>query len=240
MLTQSTDRPHRQFHAKQVPFSLWRLTDEEYEQLRSQSFPIQFNELSILWLRGDCNSSDALTLPKVLLLLEAEFGLSSRSLDTWKQTFCFPFLMVIAKPIGSFHYLFNIADYRGGLEFRLYRVVDDAKYTDRALEVFHSPLADELTETEIIYVIAYLWGYLEGRAKVLCDHTAEIEPFFRHVDSNHVIYGYWNGNFVEEVIEDPDEYQKKIELLKQQYGKPVVYETEKINDIQRKIQSITE
>jgi hypothetical protein len=218
----ASTRFHQRFAAKQFPFSLWRLSDAEYDQLRSQSFQISIDGLWLLHLALDRCGPNELNLPKALLVLEAEFGRSSTALDDWKQTFSFPFLLAITKPSGTFYHLLKIADYRGNLEFCLYRIVDDLKYDNERLDVLHQPIADEFSGDEIKYVISYLWGFLEGYASQFCKW--EIKPFFRHVDSNHVIYGYWDGKFVDEEIDDLEEYQQMVQTLEARYGEPALSE----------------
>jgi hypothetical protein len=74
----ASTRLHRRFNAKQFPFSLWRLSDDEYRQLRLRSFPIKVDGFFVLKLAlAQRNTPDELTLPKVLLVLEDEFGRSS-------------------------------------------------------------------------------------------------------------------------------------------------------------------
>jgi hypothetical protein len=234
-------RSHRRCNAQQFPFELWRLSDAEYRQLRLQSFPLRIDGM-ILWrlARDQRHRPDRLNLAKVLLILEAEFGKSSTDLDDWKQTFSFPLLLAISKPQGMFYHLLRIEDYRGGLEFRFYRIVDDVKYSDESLDVYHEPLADEFSTDEIAYVISYLWGFLEGRASRFGTPDAEIKPFFRHVDASHIIYGYWDGQFVETVIEDLAEYQQQVQTLEAQYGEPALSETAKVDRIRAMIQEIVQ
>jgi hypothetical protein len=232
----ASTRFHHQFAAESVPFSLWRLRDAEYDQLRSQSFRIEIDGWWLLKLALDRRGPDELNLPKALLVMEAEFGHSSTYLDDYKQTFSFPFLLAITKPSGTFYHLLTIADYKGGLEFWLYRIVDDLKYSDERLDRSHQPIAAEFSADEIKYVISYLWGFLEGYASQL--GKRKIQPFFRHVDSSHVIYGYWDGEFVEEEIDDSEEYQQMVRTLRTKYGKPAISETEKVNCAQAMIQAI--
>jgi hypothetical protein len=232
----ASTRCHHQFAAEQVPFSLWRLSDGEYQQLRSQSFRIQIDGMWLLRLALDRRGPDELNLPKALLVLEAEFGRSSTYLDDWKQTFSFPFLLAITKPSGTFYHLLTIADYKGSLEFWLYRIVDDLRYSEECLDRSHQPIVDEFSADEIKYVIRYLWGFLEGYASQRCQR--EITPFFRHVDSSHVIYGYWDGKFVEEEIDDLEEYQQMVQTLTAKYGRPEIPATEKVNDTRALIQAI--
>lgn len=234
----ASTRFHHQFAAEQVPFSLWRLSDAEYQQLRSQSFRIQLDGMWLLRLALDRHGPDELNLPKTLLVLEAKFGRSSTYLDDWKQTFSFPFLLAITKPSETFYHLLTIADYRGALEFWLYRIGDDLKYSQERLDISHQPIANEFSDDEIKYVISYLWGFLEGYASQRCQ--GEIKPFFRHVDSNHVIYGYWDGKFVEEQIDDLEEYEQMVRTLKATYGEPVISETEKVTCIREMIQAIAQ
>lgn len=235
-------RPYHQFKAKRFPFSLWRLSNQEYFQLRSRSFAIGYNDLFVLRLSLEAeNSPDKLNLPKALLLLERDFGQSSTNLDSWKQTFSFPFLLALDKPNGTFHYVLKIEDYRGHLEFNLYRVVDDLKYVGENLEIYHLPIENEFSEDEIGYVISYLWGFLEGRSTQFSKLKSEIKPFFRHVDSNHLIYGYWNGKFVEEVIDDSGAYEMIVETLLEKYGEVEIFDTsdtEQVSRIQAIIQTI--
>lgn len=230
-------RPHHRFNAKQFPFSLWRLSDREYLQLRSQSFPIRYKDFFLLRLSlKQENSPDELNLPKALLVLEQEFGQSSTHLDSWKQTFSFPFLLALDKPTGTFRYVLKIEDYRGGLEFNLYRVVDDFKYVGE-LQAYHLPIGDEFSEDEIEYVITYLWGFLEERS-IRSRLECEIKPFFRHVDASHIIYGYWEGKFVEEVIDDSEEYETMVQKLLERYSEAEISDAEQVSRIQAIIQTI--
>jgi hypothetical protein len=229
--------PYHQFDAEKFTFKLWRLNDSEYRQLRLRSFPIQINPFLLLDMsleKRRRDQSDTLNLPKSLLVLEENFGPSSTSIDTWKQTFSFTFLMAIEKSIGIFHYLFKIEDYRGALEFKFCRIINDLKYTDKSVEVYHSPIDDELSSDEMAYIIRYLWGYLQGYSRYL----SEITPFFRHIDSNHIIYGYWDGKFVERVIENSTKYEKIVRSLEERFKRPELSEIDNIAQIQNLIQAI--
>jgi hypothetical protein len=238
---QSLLRHQHQFDAKQFPFSLYRLSDEEYAQLQDRSFPIRINGLFLLKLAFDrLDSPDRLTLPKALLGLEDMFGNSSSYLDRSKQAFSFPLLLAISKPSGTFYHLLRITDRRGSIDFDLYRIIDDLKYTDKDIMLSSEPIIDELSQPEIEYIIIYLWRFLEGFSHHIHQRYPEIEPFFRHIDSNHIIYGYWDGKFVEEEIEDSDEYDRVVEELEARYGRPETPDTEKVARIQTLIQMIAQ
>jgi hypothetical protein len=110
----TSTRLHRRFNAKQFPFSLWRLSDDEYRQLRLQSFPIKVNGFFLLKLAlAERNTDSELTLSKILLMLEDEFGRSSTYIDSYKQTFAFPFLLAIEKADERLYHLLKLEDYRG-------------------------------------------------------------------------------------------------------------------------------
>jgi hypothetical protein len=238
---QSLLRHQHQFDAKQFPFSLYRLSDAEYSQLLDRSFPIRINRLFLLKLVFDrLDNPDRLTLPKALLGLEDMFGASSSYLDRAKQAFSFPLLLAIVKPSGTFYHLLQITDRRGSVDFDLYRIIDDIKYADRDLMLSSEPITDELSQLEIEYIIIYLWGFLEGFSHHIHQRYPKIEPFFRQIDSNHIIYGYWDGKFVEEEIEDNDEYDRIVGELEARYGRPETPDTEKVASIQALIQTIAQ
>jgi hypothetical protein len=236
----NSPRPHRQFNATQFTFELWRLNDAEYQQLRSRSFSIRYNSLFMLSLGSmDRGKPDELMLPKVLLVMEEEFGKSSKYMDDWKQTFSFPFLLAIHKPSGTFYYLLRIEDYRGGLEFNLCRIVDEHKYVGLDLRVTHLPIEDEFSNAEIEYLVSYLWGFLQANSRYLHVLQPEIKPFFRHVVASHVLYGYWDGKFVEEVIENETKYLRAVKKLEAKYGEPEISEAEKVDRTKQMILAIT-
>lgn len=233
-------RPHRQFNATRFTFELWRLNDVDYKQLRSRSYSIRYNPLFMLSLASmDRGKPDELILPKVLLVMEEEFGKSSKYIDDWKQTFSFPFLLAIHKPNGIFYYLLRIEDFLGGLEFNLCRVVDELKYVGLDLQVSHLPIEDELSNSEIEYLVSYLWGYLQARSQFLHILQPDIKPFFRHVGASHVLYGYWDGKFVEEVIKNETKYLRAVKKLEAKYGEPEISEAEKVDQTKQMILAIT-
>jgi hypothetical protein len=235
----NSPRLHHRFASKQLPFELWRLSDEEYRQLRSRSLPIKFDSFLLLHLalsqRGNPNK---LTLPKALLVLEKNFGQSSNYIDTWKQSFSFPFLLTIEKSNDVFHHLLRIEDYRGGIQFELYRIVDDLKHVGKNINICHQPIEDEFSLPDIEYVFSYLWGYLEGLASHLHLLQPEIQPFFRKIDSNNVVYGYWDGQFVEKSFENRKKYERLVQELQAKYSKPKTSEADQVKNIQNIIQSI--
>ena len=238
---------HHQFDTERFPFWLARLSDEEYRQFRLQSFPIRLDTLFLLDLTLKAqarrravpqNNLTELNLPKALLVLEREFGLSSIDFDNYQQTFCFPFLLGVENPDSTFYYLLKIENYRGGIEFYFYRIIDKIEYANIDLNFYHQPIDDEFSSVEIEYVIRHLWGFLAELATHLGTDGNEVNPFFRHIDVDRIVYGYWDGEFIDKQIDDSAEYHQTVEALTNKYGKPGISDIEKIYNIQMMIQSI--
>jgi hypothetical protein len=73
---------HIQFQRSETEFSLWRLTDGEYQQLRQNSLPIKEDGMFLLRLMlYERSEPEQLTLPKALITLEHLFGHSSDWFD---------------------------------------------------------------------------------------------------------------------------------------------------------------
>lgn len=213
-------RPKRRFETSELYFHLLRLQDEEYCELRGRSFPIKYNEV-FLWflMRKELSNPYSLDLPKLLVLFEEDFGRSSKFFDTWKQSFSFPFLLETQKSIGSTYYLLQVADYRGNAEFKIYRIIDDVKYLDEDREVHHEPISDEFSQSEIEHIIAYLWGFYEGYAESYLKSEPHIFPFFKHVSSNNLVYGFWDGQFFENIFESCEDCLELVAQLERKLSK---------------------
>jgi hypothetical protein len=78
----------RSFALDKEPYHLWRLSEDEYRDLRQSSLPIKIKGFLLwkLWL-SEQNDPERLSLPQALLSLEALFGKSSDFLDIWKCSF---------------------------------------------------------------------------------------------------------------------------------------------------------
>lgn len=44
--------------------------------------------------------------------------------------------------------MLKIADYRGGIEFSLYRVIDDIKYIEKEPDHYYEPISEERSESD--------------------------------------------------------------------------------------------
>jgi hypothetical protein len=216
-------RNHHRFEPEWFAFNLWRLTDEEYRQLQSHSWLISVDNMFLTWWqRKRWNKGQHWPLPKDLVVLEKNFGFSSDVFDREKQSFSFPLLLSIEKEQQKLYYLLRIADIDAGLGFSLNKVLTNGYQTKSHVQYFHEPIAEEFSQTEIEYLILYLCEYLEKQASILLPETIGLEPFFRHIDRSQVIYGYWDGQFVEQYIENRDIYKQMVMELKKRFREEVV------------------
>jgi hypothetical protein len=200
----------------ETQFHLWRLTEDEFRQLRSNSLPIKDDGMFLLQLMlSERDNPERLTLPKALLTLEHLFGKASDWIDEWKSSFSFPLLLLLNKPVGRFLYLLRIEDYRGSVEFRLYRILENGA-DGYDINTYREPFELEFSREQINQFICYLYGYLAGVARIVCNQ--QIQPFIRLIRASHILYGYRDGEFFEEQIDSPEEYEAAIQAFDEVYG----------------------
>ena len=213
------DRPKRHFATEKIDFSIFRLRDNEYLELRARSFPIKYNNLFLLLMIDRKEDElDSLNLPKLLLLLEIEFGRSSSQYDSWKQSFSFPFILQVQKLNKMLSYLLKIEDYRASIEFRFYRIIDDIRYIDKNPDLVHDPISQDLSESEIKYIVCYIWGFYHGYIKSYLSSDPHITPFFRYIQSSNLVYGYWEDQFIEIGFDNEQDCTKLVAELEEKYG----------------------
>lgn len=229
-----TIRYHITLSRSKIQFDLWRLTDEEYRRLRQNSLPIK-EDLMFLWQLAlqEHQDPNLLTLPKAFTTLEKLFGKTSDWFDNWKGSFSFPLLLAVKKPQENFFYLFRIYDHRGNLSFPLYRILEngvDGYKTD----IYREPFELEFSREEINQFISYFYGYLTGYSEEISQ--LQLDPFLKRIDSNHIFYGYRDGEFFEEQIDSEDDYQQAIEVFEQNYHS--IKEERQSREIQSLLQTI--
>jgi hypothetical protein len=230
-----TAQKHRSLELAEKRYCFWRLSEDEYEQLRQNSLPIKIDGFLLLdlWLAERYNP-ERLTLPKALITLEYLFGKSSDWFDTWKGSFSFPLLLRLTKPDGQFVYLFRIEDVRGTLEFRLYRFLESG--TDGYdISVYQQPLETEFSREEIHRFICYLYGYLVGLAEGVS--LLPQQPFLKQVNSQRLLYGYDKGDFFEWQIDSEAEYQAAIEQFEQKH--PSLHHVQQVESLRSLVEVIT-
>ena len=216
----SSKADRRQLHLRRdktdIQYHLWRLTEEEYRQLRSNSLPIKRDGgFFIQFMLSEHGNPDRLTLPKAFLSLESSFGKTSDWFDDWKGSFYFPLLLAVKKPVGQLFYLMSIYDHRGCLEYLLYHILENG-IEGHDVDIYHQPFEHEFSREEINEFIVYLYGYLVGVTEILV--KLPIQSFLKHIDSNHILYGYRDGDFFEEEIKLEEEYKAAIQAFEETHG----------------------
>lgn len=117
------NRKHINLKRRETKFHLWRITEEEYRDLRGNSLPIKEDGFFLIELSlSERHNPDRLTLPKAFLTLEYLFGKTSDFFDDWKGSFTFPLLLLVQKSKAQFFYMLRIYDHRGTIYYPLYRI----------------------------------------------------------------------------------------------------------------------
>ncbi len=200
------------------PYELYRLNDDEYYHLIENSIPIKNSVLTVLSAeRYFQYQNKNLNLAKEYILLTHIAGESSKFYDDWKGTFCFPFLMKIKKKERELNnYLFIISDWRGSLEFRFKRLIGENEvYEGIERAIVREPFEDEFSGEEIEYFENYFYGFLVGYFSTI--EKRQHQNFFKHIDSNFILYGYTDGEYWEKHYEEYDYYCQRREELKLEY-----------------------
>lgn len=169
----------------EVPCNITRIDDLQYYRLRNVAVPI-----SIDYLVFDRRKEKEFTFSRLHAVLNILFGESSMSLDDWKQSFKYSFLIEFKKDDVEYHYLLNIYNARGSLEFAFYKITDD---TSLEKGIYHQSF-NELTRREMAQIVNRLMYFLlviiriiEGRSQT---SPTIIKPFIEKVESNLIVYGY--------------------------------------------------
>lgn len=229
------ERYYLEFKQGEIQFHLWRLAEEEYRQFRDHSLPLKEDRMFMIQLMlSERYNPDRLSLPKVFLTLEHLFGKTSDWFDKWKCSFSFPLLLVLKKSAGQFYYLLRVEDYRGSLEFRLYRFLENG-VDGYDVNIYREPFELEFSREEINQFICYLYGYLIGAAKVIC--VLPLRPFLKCIDSNHILYGYRDGKLFEEQIDSEEDYEAAIRTFEKNYETPLT--EERVKDLRSLLHKVT-
>ncbi|NJK52140.1 MAG: hypothetical protein HC936_03690 [Leptolyngbyaceae cyanobacterium SU_3_3] len=230
----SQTRDHITFSQGDNQFDLWRLGDQEFQQLRQHSLPIQEDSGFMLQMAvSEHYNPDRLSLPQAFLTLEELFGETSSWFDEWKGSFSFPLLLVLTKNQRQFFYLLRILDHRGSLCFPLYRVLEQGA-EDYDINVYRSPFELEFSGEEINKFTCYLYGYLRGASEWAS--KLPFSSFLKQVDSNLILYGGRDGELFEEHFESDTAYRQAIEEFKQTYDTEVkTRESEEIQSLLRRV-----
>jgi hypothetical protein len=202
------------FELDGVRCQLVRLSDRRYRELRARSIPIQEDDSYLLRFMFQLeNQGKLLQLGQVYAALRELFGESSECFDDWKGSFCFPFSLSIRRASGTFHYLFDIHDWKAWVEFGFRKVIEgDLAGIDRS--VIRQPFADEFSKDVMNRFVSYVYGYLRGYCKTAFREQGP-EPFLRQVPAKQGLYGYCNGRFFEQDYPSDGEYEEAREAYRQ-------------------------
>ncbi len=200
-------------------YQLYHLDEQQYSCLNEQSFCIKEDAPHIWDIENYLERQRKdLNLAQLNITLSEITGGSCQLYDDWKGSFCFPFALSISyqeKVLNN--YLIILSDWRGHLEFRLKRLIADEErehYSGIERHVIREPFKDEFSRTEINEFIRCLLTYLVGYFQGIKDKSHPV--FFKHIDSNSILYGYNGKDYWEKHYEDSDEYHRELEQLKQQ------------------------
>lgn len=194
-----------------ISIRLERLTDNAYFELHRRSLAIHedlgFYLFSPMW-----RSLERLSFGQVYVALKALTGASGKWYDDWKGSFSFPFKLDVTKGNCTFNYLLNIRNFRSHIEFSLRKVVDarDPRLKDHLL---HQPFADEFSQDEINSFIAYFYSFLTGYLEVRLP-VMKVDPFVQKAQSNHILFGYYDGQFFEQEIDSSEEFNAEFKYYR--------------------------
>jgi hypothetical protein len=220
--------------------NLWRIRDGEFKEIWPRSFPISINGSIVFDLMAwEAGKKNELTLPKIFISLEHLFGQSSDSLfDSYKGSFAFPFLLEVLREEQHFYYLFKIADSKGSIFFTLYRVIDNHQYWNMSSYTSQKPIDSELSAEDIEYLICHIWYTMKQTIGQLLQVPQNIQPFYRVIDAVQGIYGFLDGIFFEDCIEDTNQYQSEIKRLGEEYPNIITDPLHKIDETKSWITNI--
>lgn len=205
------------FKTDVATYHLAHLNDMLYALLWEQSVAIHdesYWNLFLLKQSLERHGEQPLQFGQIYVALKHLCGHESSAVrDTWKSGFLFPFLLTGTWNQQGLLYLLRIATYRSSLEMSLRRLMA-VDHTSLDRHVIRQPLENELPQAAITELCMRLYGFLEGYIRTI-PHNA-IEPFYRCINSNLILFGYRDGAFFEQHYDDPDDYAAAIDALQQE------------------------
>lgn len=190
--------------------SKWRISDSMALQLFKRSYPIEIPlKASVhLWRPG----KDFPSLGEFLYTFEHSFGPSSVKYDDYKQSFSFPFLMEATLGDRVIHFVLNIWDYKGAIEFRFRRMIEREEDFSKKTDVIQT--CTEPSDAEFEYIVGYLLGWIKGYVNTRCEYCRPEKPFYRIIPAALTIYGFLESFFCTH-FEDSDSFDAKVSELKE-------------------------
>ncbi len=148
-----------------------------------------------------------LGLPQIYAALTVLNGSSGDLYDCWKGAFSFPFKLTVRRDGRESRYLLRLANFRSLVEPSLYRLQKPGE--SYSCSLYHVPFDDELSTNDIIHVVDFIAGFLEGFLETMPRWTT---PFLKEVQSNLILFGYDPkvGAFFEESYDREDAYRAAL------------------------------
>jgi hypothetical protein len=190
-------------------YKLVRLNDEQFAMLGENSVPISDDYGFLMTLSRLDIIYDSYA--KMYVTLKSLFGESGEYYDDWKGAFSFPFLIHFEKSGVGYDYLMNVFTMRSSIEFGTAKLIR-ADNTKLRRDVEHKPFK-EFTITEINRFVSNFLGFLNGYCNFFIEKNYN-DDFFKTIDSQHIIFGYKDGEFFEEQYDSGKRFKKEINAMK--------------------------
>jgi len=199
-------------------YKMIRLNSDQYAEFAQHSLAIFQDYSFYLDLhRAAEKTKENLNLAQIYASLRRLTGECSLMYDNWKGSFSFPFLLNITADSGNFHYLLNIYDTKGSLEFEMAKIIMSDQ-TEQEIEKLHTPFEQEWPRKEINNFIGMFYFFLVGYFSQIKQLVTQ--PFVMKVPVSMILYGYKDGIFFQHEYDSPEEFDQacnEIGNLEQQW-----------------------
>ncbi len=193
-------------------YRLTRIALDELRVLGAKAVSIEHDlEWDLFFFCGAKSSGDTiLDAATLYLTLRELFGPPDSNYDSWKCTFAFNFQIDALTNVSVARYILHVTDWKGAIEFRLYRHDDSSGR--QARDRFHPFRDDEISRLDYRYIRSWFYGYLVGfhEAGVV---STDLDSF-ACIENVLLIYGVRRGRTFEKEFEDEDDYQREIGRLR--------------------------
>ena len=201
--------PRRTFDIDGQMYRLTRLSDCQDDDALDSSIAIK-----------DSFGFHDLDLAETYAVCRHLFGERGRGFDDWKGGFAFPFALDVPRAARRPAYVFRVVNYRGGVSYDLYRLVDP---DDKRLEnpVYYPPDAAEFSSEEIDAFMTFFAGFLDYHFESL--KTWWNERFLLAVQSNLILYGFDGEEFFTRRFDSEKAFDKSHIALAKRLPTPGFY-----------------
>lgn len=189
-------------------YVFWKITDNDYCQLRKKSYPIHPMYMFSYDMQRYLKQFELKGIPEIYYVLSYFFGKFSKYYDDYKSSFRYIFSLRIYEN-GSEDlqgkYIVSITDVKGHIEVEFYKVEEGKDWEE--YRTYHEASSD-LKEKEMKKIWFWFMAFVKNGIGCIENNNLAIKPFCKTIDYGNVIYGYKNKEFfIEEYIEDQDEVE---------------------------------